>query len=58
MRKAMIGTVLGVMMGIVIAPLLYLLTTGDFPGAQIFYGLQEDDAIVIFLLECVRCLSQ
>ena len=41
---------LGIFIGYMSFPLLYLLSTGDFPGAQIFYGLQEDDTIVTFLL--------
>lgn len=41
---------LGGILGYLSFPLIYLLLTGDFPGAQVFYGLQEDDAIVTFLL--------
>ena len=42
--------VLGILIGYLSFPLVYLLLTGDFPGSQIFYGLQEDNAIVTFLL--------
>jgi hypothetical protein len=41
---------LGMLIGVLIFPLAYILATGDFPGARLFYGLQEDDAIVTFLL--------
>lgn len=41
---------LGIFVGYLSFPLLYLLSTGDFPGSRIFYGLQEDVAIVTFLL--------
>lgn len=34
---------------IVLTPAVYLLVTGDFPGSNGFYGLQEDDSIVSFL---------
>jgi hypothetical protein len=30
-------------------PLYYTLVTGDFPGAQVFYGLQEDSDFVGFV---------
>lgn len=42
--------ILGIIIGVFISPIVYLLYTGDFPGASMFYGLQEDDAIVTFLL--------
>lgn len=41
---------LGIAIGCILFPLLYLLITGDFPGSAIFYGLQEDSVIVDFLL--------
>ena len=41
---------MGFLLGFILFPLLYLLMTGDFPGSMIFYGLQEDSSIVIFLL--------
>lgn len=31
-------------------PIFYVLSTGDFPGAARFYGLQEDDTFVSLLL--------
>lgn len=27
------------------APIFYSLITGDFPGAHLFYGMQEDDPL-------------
>lgn len=42
--------ILGIIIGVFVSPIVYLLYTGDFPGAAMFYGLQEDDAIVTFLL--------
>jgi hypothetical protein len=42
--------ILGIVLGYISFPLIYLLSTGDFPGSAIFYGLQEDSAIVDFLL--------
>lgn len=44
------ATVFWVAIGIAVFPLLYLLVTGDFPGSQVFYGLQEDNVFVTFLL--------
>jgi hypothetical protein len=38
------------LIGLASFPLVYMLLTGDFPGSRIFYGIQEDDAIVNFLL--------
>jgi len=28
------------------APMVYVLATGDFPGASSFYGFEEDSAVV------------
>ncbi len=42
--------VLGIVLGYISFPLIYLLSTGDFPGSSVFYGLQEDSAIVDILL--------
>lgn len=54
MKKRLLGymflVVLGIIIGYVSFPLIYLLLTGDFPGSKIFYGLQEDSTIVTFLL--------
>ena len=36
-------------LGMLSFPLFYTLVTGDFPGAQIFYGLQEDHDFVSFV---------
>jgi hypothetical protein len=33
-----------------LAPLAYLLVTGDFPGSRLFYGLAEDSPAVTTLL--------
>jgi hypothetical protein len=33
-----------------LVPVLYVLATGDFPGAHLFYGLQEDHWLVAVLL--------
>lgn len=32
--------------GAVAFPLLYMIFTGDFPGAAVFYGVQEDHEFV------------
>jgi hypothetical protein len=37
------------LIGMVAFPLYYTLVTGDFPGAQVFYGLQEDSDFVGFV---------
>lgn len=33
-----------------IAPIIYMAITGDFPGAHVFYGLEEDSPPVGWLL--------
>jgi hypothetical protein len=33
-----------------LVPVLYLLATGDYPGAHLIYGLQEDHWLVTMLL--------
>ena len=40
-----------ILLAITIAtPVLYLLATADYPGATLFYGVQEDEPIVDALL--------
>lgn len=39
-----------------IGPAGYLLLTGDFPGALLFYGRQEDDPLVVSLLHARHSL--
>jgi hypothetical protein len=53
MEYALVIT-LGITIGLLIFPLVYLLITGDFPGSKVFYSLQEDDAIVTFLLNIIE----
>lgn len=38
------------------APVLYLLLTGDYPGARWMYGLAEDHPLVTSLLAVARTL--
>lgn len=38
------------MTGIAVFPTLYTLITGDFPGVDMFYGLEEDSAVVDVVL--------
>lgn len=35
---------------IAISPIIYMLITGDYPGAHLFYGLEEDSPPVGFIL--------
>lgn len=35
-----------ILFGWFVFPLTYVLFTGDFPGASVFYGLQEDHEFV------------
>jgi hypothetical protein len=44
------GLLWGIAIGLSLFPVLYVLLTGDFPGAQVFYGLQEDHWLVALLL--------
>ncbi len=41
---------IGIVIGLLLFPLIYIMVTGDFPGSRIFYGMQEDSATVDFLL--------
>jgi hypothetical protein len=41
---------LAVMFLIALTPMFIMLVTGDFPGSSHFYGLQEDNDFVTFLL--------
>lgn len=38
------------LLAIAATPLVYLLLTHDFPGASLFYGIEEDEPIVGGLL--------
>lgn len=38
-------------LAIVFTPVAYLLISGDFPGMQMFYGLEEDSMIVDLLFQ-------
>ena len=44
---------IGIIAGLILFPLAYMLVTGDFPGSRIFYGMQEDSITVDFLLTLV-----
>ena len=49
-RRILFWITLAFVLGYLLYPLIYLLITGDFPGAGVFYGLQEDSFIVVWLL--------
>lgn len=38
------------LLGVAAFPVIYMMCTGDFPGANVFYGLEEDSAVVDWLL--------
>lgn len=53
MKKILLGIGIGLIIGYLTFPLVYMMLTGDFPGYKIFYGLQEDSWIVDFLLNLI-----
>jgi len=46
-RKAVL---IGICALVALSPVIYMMATGDFPGARLFYGLQEDSDVVSLLL--------
>lgn len=51
---AVVWFVLAGWLGAALGPVTYLIVTGDFPGSHAFYGLQEDDPLVTWLLSLHR----
>lgn len=45
MNKVALTTIV-MILAIALTPAVYLMITGDFPGAASFYGLEEDSAVV------------
>lgn len=43
--------------GIVVSPMYYVVATGDYPGAAVFYDIQEDDPFVAQLLEIHEAMN-
>ena len=48
--KETVALTIAILVGLVASPLFYMMVTGDFPGSDMFYGLQEDSDFVVWVL--------